>query len=64
MLTSAKQHYSTFPETGGRIISDGRTASVDRLLRKSSAMASSMCSGFSLGFGLQSCKDKFATSSF
>jgi hypothetical protein len=61
MLTSAKKHYSTFPETGGWIISDGRTASVGRLLRRSSAMAPNICSGFSLGFGLQSCKEKFVT---
>jgi hypothetical protein len=60
ILTSAKKHYSTFPETGGRIISDGRTASVGRLLHRSSAMAASTFSGFSLGFGLQSCKQKFA----
>jgi hypothetical protein len=60
MLTSAKKHYSTFPETGGRIISDGRTASVGRLLRSSSAMVASISSGFSRGFGLQSCKEKFA----
>jgi hypothetical protein len=59
-LRSAKKHYSTFPETGGRIISDGRTASVGRLLRRSSAMVASISSGFSLGFGVQSCKEKFA----
>jgi hypothetical protein len=60
MLTSAKKDYFTFPETGCQIISLGRTASDGRLLRRSSAMASSICSGVSLSFGLQSCKEKFA----
>jgi hypothetical protein len=58
-VQSVNKWYSTFPEAGGRIISDGKTASVGTELRRSWAMASSISSGVSLGFGLQSYKEKF-----